>query len=145
MCVICFLRAKRASSEPYAGAEILVFLNLENISKSFAISNNIKRSFCAKNVKKRNHMYQKLKLLLINSLSRQPLLFSASYSDLKYLKGLQILRGYWHWKGRPVLLTEIFGLFYLFFTWVSSRGAFAPITVMQRQLDLTDMSTNYWR
>ena len=77
-----------------------IFLNLNNISKYFAIFYNIKRSFSAKNVKQRNHMYQKQKLLLIFSLSRQPLLFSASYSNLKYLKGLQILRGYWHWEGR---------------------------------------------
>ena len=82
-----------------------IFLDLNNISIYFAISKNIKRSFSAKNVKKRNHMYQKLKLLLINSLSRQPLHFSASYSNLKYLKGLQILRGYWHWEGRYVFLT----------------------------------------
>ena len=73
-----------------------MFLDLDNISNYFAISNNIKRSFCAKNVKKRNHMYQKLKLILINSLSRQPLLFSASYSDLKYLEGIYKYRGYRH-------------------------------------------------
>ena len=38
-------------------------------------------------------MYQKLKLLLINSLIRQPLIFSASYSDLKYLKGVTNTEG----------------------------------------------------
>ena len=152
-----------------------IFLNLDNISKYFAIFYKIKRSFSAKKVKQRNHMYQKQKLLLIFSLSRQPLLFSASYSIL-YLKGVKNTEEHWHWEGRPVLLTckvdlkvsnkiidiiwqkncksrnltifkdfDIFWLFYLFFTWASSRGAFALITVMQNQLDLADMSTKYWR
>ena len=48
-----------------------IFLNLDSISKYFAISKNNKRSFSAKNVKERNHMSQKLKLLTIYSSSVQ--------------------------------------------------------------------------
>ena len=72
----------------------MIWFNISknNISIYFAISKNIKRSFSAKNVKKRNHMYQKLKLLLIHSLSREPLHFSASY--LKYLKMVKNTEGY---------------------------------------------------
>ena len=50
-------------------------------------------------------MYQKLKLLLIHSLSRQPLHFSASYSDLKYLKMVKNTEAVLTLRGRPVLLT----------------------------------------
>ena len=72
----------------------LIFLNLDNISKYFAISKNNKRSFSAKNAKNRNCIYQKLKLLFIYSLSRQPLLFFSILFRLEIPKG-----GYKYWGG----------------------------------------------
>ena len=155
----------------------MIRFNISKLRQHFKIfchtSNNIKDLSLLKMSWRGTTLYTKLKLLLIYSFSRKPKLFSASYSDLKYPKGVTntegvlTLRGetcfvdllsrsssvqqyYWHyleinwnsWNFTIYEDFEIFGLFYLFFTCASSRGAFAPITVMPKQLDLTEMSTN---